>query len=57
MKIPGDSRKRPYDIDPKGRGVRKTLLTGVFWRILVIEAILLIRRRNSWQTMILILAL
>ncbi len=42
MKIPEDSRKRPHYISRKEKGVRKILLMGVFWRILVIEAILLI---------------
>jgi hypothetical protein len=40
MKIPEISREIPHYISRKGRGVRKTLLMGVFWRILVLEATL-----------------
>ncbi|MBT3257981.1 MAG: hypothetical protein HN366_16220 [Deltaproteobacteria bacterium] len=42
MKIPEIPKEMSHYISRKDRGVRKTLLMGVFWRILVIEAILLI---------------
>ena len=41
MKISEISREMTHSISRKDRGVRKTLPMGVFWRILIIEAILL----------------
>jgi adenylate cyclase len=42
MKMPEISREMSPHTGKKERGVRKTLLMGVFWRILIIEIILLL---------------
>jgi adenylate cyclase len=42
MNIPETSEEMPDQSSSKDKGVRETLLMGVFWRILIIEVILLV---------------